>query len=328
MRVSSMLNRGKKRAAFTMIEMVMVIVILGVVAMIGTDIIAKMYQGYLRAQIVNELQQKTELALDQITKRLKYRIKASVIAKNVDDPTIFKPLSEDNASSLYNMIEWIGYDNEGFLGEWNTTNNRYEPNWSGFIDIKATGANSATKTQVSTSGSTLSNETSIGGLSYDQVSLINMAKDAPAIIFKKHTQATPRTFGFDPDSTEHNDTFAVRRTGDNILTFQDGGADKTIIEQYYLAWTAYAIGPRKEDSNVTTDNFDLMLYYNYQPWLIGSNSKLEAFDDNTTQQQLIVDNVSTFRFTQTGNTVQIKLCVQDGNKTGTPIGFCKEKAVF
>jgi hypothetical protein len=186
-------------------------------------------------------------------------------------------------------------------------------------------ANETNKTQASTKGSRLSHETSMRGLSYNGVSLTT--GDAPAIIFKKHTQATPRTFGFDPGSTEHNDTFAVRRTGDNILTFQDGGADKTIIEQYYLAWTAYAIGPRKKDSNVTTDNFDLMLYYNYQPWLVKGGS-LEAFDDNTTQKQLIVDNVSTFRFTQTGNTVQIKLCVQDGNKTGTPIGFCKEKAVF
>jgi hypothetical protein len=71
-----------------------------------------------------------------------------------------------------------------------------------------------------------------------------------------------------------------------------------------------------------------MLYYNYQPWLDHGTGKLEAFDNAGTQSQLIVDNVSTFKFTQTGNTVQIKLCIQDGNKTGTPLGFCKEKAVF
>ena len=319
-----MMKNRSKRAAFTLIEIIMVIVILGVVAMIGTDIIAKMYQGYMRSQIISELQQKTELALDQITKRLKYRIKASVVTKDASDTGVFKSLSDDT-NGTYNMLEWIGYDNEGFLGEYNATANSFTPGWSGFIDLYA-GAGNTDENQTLTKGSTLSYaQRTIMALSYGGVNLSDpdTAKDHPAMIFKKHFfGATPRTFGFDPNSNDHNDTYPVRSVGDNKLIFTEPIQDKRILEQYYLAWSAYAIVPVGDE-----DDFNLTLHYNYQPWeLVGGTH--EKFDDATTEKSLIAEHVSTFRFTQTGNTIRIKLCIQDGNQTGTPIGFCKEKAVF
>ncbi len=312
----------KKRAAFTLIEIIMVIVILGVVAMIGTDIIAKMYQGYMRAKIISELQQKTELALDQITRRLKYRIKASVVTKDASNTGVFKSLSDDT-NGTFNMLEWIGSDNEGFLGEYDAGTNSFVPGWSGFIDLHA-GLGNTDENQTSTKGSTLSSaQKTIMALSYNTIDL-NASNPAqhPAMIFKKHFfGATPRTFGFDPTSTDHNDTYPVRSTANDTLEFTEVIQDKRISEQYYLAWTAYALVPDIADDD---DNFDLRLYYNYQPW------HGERFDDVNPdiKNSLIAEHVSTFRFTQTGNTIRIKLCMQDDNKTGTPIGFCKEKAVF
>lgn len=311
-----MQNRSK-RAAFTLIEIIMVIVILGVVAMIGTDIIAKMYQGYMRSQIINELQQKTELALDQITKRLSYRIKASVVTKNVLNPATFKSLSSDD-SGTYNMLEWIGYDNEGFLGEHNGT--AFIPGWSGFIDLYDRA--NTDENQTSTKGSRLEYaENTIMALSYGDVNLSDNTNDYPAMIFKKHYfGATPTTFGLNPNSTDHNDTYPVRRIGSDILRFTETIEDKRISEQYYLAWSAYAIVP--DVTAPDDDDFNLTLHYNYQPW------HGEKFDDANRLKSVIAEHVSTFRFTQSGNTIRIKLCIQDDNKTGTPIGFCKEKAVF
>ncbi len=314
-----MINRSK-RAAFTLIEIIMVIVILGIVAMIGTDIIAKMYQGYMRSKIISELQQKTELALDQISKRLQYRIKASVVTKDASNPGTFKSLSSD-VNGSFNMLEWIGSDNEGFLGEYNGT--AVVPGWSGFIDLNDRAITDENET--STKGSRLDYAaTTIMALSYGDVNLSDpdITKDHPAMIFKKHfAGATPTTFGFNPNSTDHNDTYPVRSNGNDRLLFTEYVANKYISEQYYLAWSAYALVPDIADDN---DNFNLRLYYNYQPW------HGERFDDNNPdiRDSLIAENVSTFRFTQTGNTIRIKLCIQDDNKTGTPIGFCKEKAVF
>ncbi|MCK9258063.1 MAG: prepilin-type N-terminal cleavage/methylation domain-containing protein, partial [Sulfurospirillaceae bacterium] len=72
----------RKKSGFTMVELVMVIIVLGIVASIGADIISNLYTNYLRTRAVNRLQTQTEIALEQIAKRLQYRIKDSVIARN------------------------------------------------------------------------------------------------------------------------------------------------------------------------------------------------------------------------------------------------------
>ncbi len=310
-----MLKRTK-RSAFTLIEMIMVIVILGVVAMIGTDIIARMYQGYIRAQIVNELQQKTELVLNQISKRLKYRIKATAFTKDSSNTLIFKQLSSDDNNS-YDMLEWIGYDNEGFLGDWNGAS--FVPGWSGFIDLH--NFNDTNASQISTEGSRLDfAERTIFALSYGDVNMSDPNNDYPAIIFKSVSDTSPRSYGLHPTSNEHNLTYRVaRNAGDiDILQFEEDDGSKTLYEQYYLAWSAYALVPGVDING----SFDLTLHYNYQPW------HGEKFDDANTSRSIIAENVSTFRFTQTGNAIRIKLCISDDNRTGTPIGFCKEKAIF
>ena len=310
-----------KRRAFTMIEMIMVIVILGIVSMIGTNIIANMYESYIRTQIINELQQKTELTINQITKRLKYRIKPSVISKNRTNPNDFKELSNDDNVVVYNVLEWIGYDNESFMGEWNGT--RHTPGWSGFVDLDAPDTNVS---RIRTSGSTLAfARQNILALSNNQVDIVAGAQ-YPALIFKKLDNIAPVTFGFDPAINDASNTLPVRLINNNVLEFvnNDGtinDTNKTLYEQYHLAWSAYAIAPSNVDDINSTD-FNLTLHYNYQPW------HNERFDTNTTSTVLLAENVSTFVFTQTGNTIQIKLCIQDGNRTGVPIVFCKEKAIF
>jgi hypothetical protein len=286
--------------------------------MIGTDIIAKMYKGYLEAQIVNDLQQKTELVLEQISKRLKYRIKASTVAKQSDStPIRFKKLSNDDGLD-YNMLEWIGYDNEGFLGVYN--GGKFKPAWSGFVDLyDFSGADKTSKTQVSTKGSILSSEDNIvKALSNGEVDISGALQDS-AIIFKKFTITTPESFGLHPTLNTHTNTYRVRRNGDNILTFSENVADKILYEQYWLAWSAYAIVP---NTTMKDDDFNLTLHYNYQPWYG------EKFNSAGTKTSVLAEHVSTFRFTQVGNTIRLKLCIGDDNITGVPITFCKERAVY
>ncbi len=303
----------QKRKAFTLIEIIFVIVILGIVAMIGADIISHMYQGYTRSKIVNELTQKTELTIEQIAKRLQYRVKNTAIAR-IKSTNNFKPLSSTDINESYNMIEWIGYDNEGFLGEYNGSVNI--PGWSGFVDLDNPDTN---KTQIVTKGShlTYAKET-INALSYNGVDLSNpTASDGAAIIFKCWNSIDPKMYGLDYSSTDHNNTLRVKSVGEDILQFTENTASKELCEQYYLAWSAYAIVPEGSNEN----DFNLTLYYNYQPWYG------EHYYDGI-NHAVMAEHVSTFRFIKVGNTVRIKLCIQDNNQTGTPIGVCKEKAVF
>ncbi len=304
----------QKRKAFTLIEIIFVIVILGIVAMIGADIISHMYQGYTRSKIVNELTQKTELTIEQIAKRLQYRVKNTAIAR-IKSTNNFKPLSSTDINESYNMIEWIGYDNEGFLGEYNGSVNI--PGWSGFVDLDNPNTN---KTQIVTKGSHLTYaKDTINALSYNGVDLSNpTASDGAAIIFKCWNSIDPKMYGLDYSSTDHNNTLRVKSVGEDILQFTENTASKELCEQYYLAWSAYAIVPEGSNEN----DFNLTLYYNYQPWYG------EHYYDDGINHAVMAEHVSTFRFIKVGNTVRIKLCIQDNNQTGTPIGVCKEKAVF
>ena len=73
------------KKAFTLIELIFVIAIIGIMSGMGAEIIMKMYDTYFESRTQNEIQAKTQLALDQISARLTYRIKPSVIvSQNVN----------------------------------------------------------------------------------------------------------------------------------------------------------------------------------------------------------------------------------------------------
>jgi len=314
-----MAKRVVKRAGFTLFEIVMVIVIMGIVAMIGTNIIAHMYEGYIRSKYINNLEQQTELALEMITSRLQYRVKASTIVRQKGTNSI-DWLNSQDLNDTYDVLEWIGFDYESFRGESNGT--LMIPGWSGFVDLE----NPATDaTQIYTSGSNLDFAVqTIKDLSYNEIDLNDTDPtntNNPVLIFKKLSNYTFKSFGWDWTSTDHNATLPVHRdpANNHILVFDENITAMGVThlkEQYRLAWTAYALVPEGDKP----DDFNLTLYYNYQPWYN------EKYTDG--KKALIAQHVSSFNFLQSGNTVRIKLCIQDGNQTGIGFGFCKEKAVF
>ncbi|RUM67165.1 MAG: hypothetical protein DSZ06_01795 [Sulfurospirillum sp.] len=306
------------KKAFTLVELVFVIVVLGIVGMIGSDIIAKMYQGYLKSQITNRLQTQTELLLDVISQRLKYRIKESVIGRNSSDNRYMK-LSDDNISSVSpDMIEWIGYDRDSLIGE---SNGSYStPGWSGFVDVNSSETN---RTQVLMPGSDLSIAKSvIDTLSDGKVVISNL--NSRAILYSMcEKDSNMSRFGWDipaPLNTaifDNNMTIKVYKKNNKTHLYFDDIGSREICEQYLLAWSAYAIVPEGDKDN----DFNLTLKYNYQPWN-GENYSTDS------KSSLLAEHVSTFRAMQVGNSIRIKVCIQDGNITGTPYGFCKEKVIY
>lgn len=306
-----------RRGGFTLIEIIMVIVILGIVAMIGTNIIAHMYENYMRSKYINILEQKTELALSMITKRLQYRVKSTTIVRQKGTNTI-EWLNSQDLNSSYDVLEWIGFDYESFQGESNGTFSI--PGWSGLIDLSHPETSGA---QVVTPGSKLSYATEvIKALSYGKIDLntTSATNHQPVIIFKKLSNPSFSGFGWD-SSSDHNNTHIVHKAPgrEDLLIFDDNLTQKgvsRIAEQYRLAWSAYALVPEGNKEN----DFNLTLYYNYQPWAG------EKYSDGNSS--IVAEHVSSFKFLQSGNTIRVKLCIQDSNQTGIGFGFCKEKAVF
>jgi len=297
------LKNIKKRFGFTMVEMIFVIVILGIVAAIGSGIIAKIYESYIYSQSINSLQTKTELAIDQIAKYLSYSIKDSIIARK--SPTKFKQLSDANGS--YQILEWIGYNNEGFEG------NKTGPGWSGFVDLDSPDTNN---TQIDTPGSHLSYAKQvISALSNNEVNLSSPNSSAGIVFSGLPNDFNVSQYGWNNGSTEQHDyIFRVQRSGQDVLKFIENNAT-TVYEHYQLVWSAYAIVPEGN-----TSDRNLTFYYNFRPWM-GKTYK----DGSKT---ILMEHVSTFRFRQVGNAIRLKLCVFNPVGNDFNITFCKEKVVF
>lgn len=301
------------KKAFTMLELVMVMVIMGIVASIGAEIIASMYSNYLRSRTINRLETQTEITLEQIAKRLQYRIKESVITRN----NLGNPLSLSDSSiaagGTFNVLEWIGASNESFLGT-------PRPGWSGFIDLDNNVTNRGLG-RLRTSESNLTDAANtISALTNGAIDL-TLGQEA-ALVFKGRAYSV-NDFDWGTNNAHLAGSAILRVSANAETVFQIeeplANLPNEIYEQYTLAHTAYAIAP----SAINSTDFNLILYYNYQPWL--------GQDYNVTgTPAVLAEHASLFRFKQDESILRLKLCLHDANQTGVGdlIVVCKEKVVY
>jgi len=313
----------KNRFGFTLIELIMVIVIMGLIGKFGIEFLAQAYKSFLYTNVNHNLQSKSEIAVELIAKRLEYRIKDSVIARTAPGNT---PIPIGSASGdSYTVLEWVGMDNEGFRG---TT----LPYWSGIIDLDISNATSLISPDTNT---TIENDL-IKILSEDNTSDISSS----AIYFIGSNSDAVTDYGWDGNITyinaQRGAMHPITNSATNITEFlpATGTNDFTgvdVYEYYKLAWSAYAIVI--EDYNATGDNTGtLKFYYNYQPWKDKDNSGStdQLNDAPNIKSTIIMDKVSTFKFMSIGSIMKIQVCVKSDilQKDGGDYSLCKEKTIF
>lgn len=312
------------RLAFSMIEVIFVLVILGIVASISSSIIAQVYENYITQEALYSVTTKTEVASTQIVNRLTYRIQGTTIAKDPNkngfvegtDWIMLKDIPK--VDNNFTTVEWIGYDNDS-LGATEV------PGWSGVANYKtvADGSTlpSASRNSIYTPASLLTNTANImENLSNHKVNLTT-AKPA-ALIFQQKAneyrtgqEYSPSCMGLiDPSNTEC--IFRVANSGDTNLTFVDA-KPKIVTERYKLAWSAYTLVPEDLDGDGL---YNLYLYYNYQPW------NGETYNQGV--KKLLTSNVSVFKFTENGGVIQFKLCASKKISATNRISTCKEKVLI
>jgi len=282
------------KPGFSMLELVFVIVILGIVASIGSSIIVKVYEQYIVQRAIHRASTKAELAAMQIANRLTYRISDSVIGRKIDGT--YLPLDEVPDGN-YTTLEWIAYDNDSFSSQ--TT-----PGWSGYSDISDN--NNSTRTNISTPGSDLDGHmaTIIGNLGGDTTTDL-------ALIFAGHEYNSTMNYNAEcMGFTNSTCIFKPTVSDATNLTIADDGSTILMRDQYKLAWTAYALVPVGNT---------LRLRYNYQPW----NNDVST--DGS--ESILVDNFVSFRFKGNGDTVRFKICIQEPISDQN-VTICKEKAVI
>jgi len=301
------------KPGFSLLELVFVIVILGIVASIGSQIIAQVYESYITQRALHRSSIKTELAATQLANRLAYSIPNTVIARESD--STFVSIAEIDDITTYEILEWIAYDADSFGAITATTSLGRRPIWSGYCDVNASTINA-----LSTPGSRLSK---LNGI----ISNLSTSSISDAAVFFPRTLNTAHTIGYAETGRSTLNVHPVSgNAGDETLNL-DAKANRTIREHYKLAWTAYAVVATDVSSEAVARGFkagdklwDLSLHYDYQPW------DGESYDDG--QSTPLIRNISVFKFTGSGNTIRLKLCQRESIGGEYSTNTCKEKAVI
>lgn len=291
-----------RRFAFTLIELIFVIVIIGVLSKFGVEFLAQMYNSFIFSTINNALHSKSEIALQSIASRLQYRIKDSVIAKKPNGE--FKALESSDYAKDATILEWIGSDIDGYRGD-------ELPIWSGVIDLELSNKDLLISPQTDTTAiEALIRMLSGGG---------SGVSDA-ALYFVGSNSDIQTGYGWGGAITTQNATMHPIRAASlanqfvpiNGVTGADNDFfDVDVYEYYQLAWSAYAVVYTPDDENLT-------LYYDYQPW------QAESYESG--KKAVIMQNVDTFEFKAIGSIIKIKVCVN--TDIVEDYSLCKEKTIY
>jgi prepilin-type N-terminal cleavage/methylation domain-containing protein len=305
--------RIKMKKAFSMIELIFVIVVLGIIASIGSEVIAQTYKNSIYQKANSVAATKAELAVEQIANRLNYAVPWSIVAKNIDatNPEQLGDVAPNDLTPK--AVEWIGIDGDSF--EATAT-----PGWSGYCDAGvSTAANCPTPGSSLTTTDEVIKKLGGNGIT-DAVVIFNTPECQNGILYSYDNMGL----------TGANTACAFSLTGTgggNNLNF--AATSKIRADAYDLAWSAYTIVPTAEkdiNGDGVTDVFDLELRYGYQPWNGGTFL-------NTPNKQIIATNVSVFKVAQNSlakNDIRIKICIKQPVGTGSTdfVSICKEKAVI
>lgn len=315
------------KRAFTLLELVVVIVVLGIIAMMSFNAIMNIYSNYFQTRTVNELETQTEIALEQISKRLEHRIKPSVIARKTDGDFLALNDNRVNLDAKYEILEFIPYAYEIFNDVPSGSNKAGR--YSGYADL----TKSSPATGLISPGSNFSTEVveTIKDLTCREdtnATCVDFTKQDGGVvaIFSDVYYNVQSSFGYSNGAMPVSLDIAKvgvngGQSGLNSDTLEISGfGGKQISEQYHLAYTANAIVPEQSADPKDTANgvFDLNLYYDYRPWM-GEKYKPNG------EKATLAKNVTRFVFTEKNGVIVLKLCMRAKN---SEITICKSKAVY
>jgi len=310
----------KKRSAFTLLEMVFVIISMGFLAKFGVEFLVQAYRSYIYTHENSKLSNLSSIAVKFIAIRLQYRIKDSVIIRNANNFSDFKTLEGETETSGYNVLEWIGYDRIGFMG--NTTNNTLA--WSGILDKEYSHQIAPPSDLYSPKTNTTAINDFIQTLSGNTLNI-----NGSAIYIMSSESDVENDYGWDGSSiSDQNHTIHPIKSDTNISKFVSANTDDFKVlnmnlddARYKLVWSAYAI------VYTPGSNYDgnLTLYYNYQPW------NGEKYSDGNSA--ILMKHVSAFRKSQSFGAIKIQVCIRsdlikDSDTDEKYYSVCKERIIY
>jgi prepilin-type N-terminal cleavage/methylation domain-containing protein len=364
-----MKTRQTKRG-FTLIELIFSIIILGIIGMIGAEIVARVFERYAATRDMERAQSDLRRTLDILAARLNHRVKNSTVAYDIDGGAgvvpVYQPTGGTGGWNLedYEALEWLGIAYESRRG--GDSGGAVVPGWSG-IGFRLTPAPSAGAapaggwdlftSPLSNFGIAEDIEETLTGAAADPFGYMTAAANPYTILvfagkdWRGDTPAGDVSGGYSrgfkykswkwlPADTTHNaySYFKIAPSASNdgnitITPLTPTGleayhppsySDPNNIGSYYLVRSAYAVWV--EDGN-------LMMAYNFRPWLGDTYTTLNG-GGGATQQAILLTDVTRFRFQESGDVLRLVLCVKAsewaamGPNDDNSTQFCRERTVL
>ena len=345
------------KKAFTLIEILIVIIVLGILATITSQIIIKVYENYHYSKEYNKLSFQTDMVLNEIATKLSLRVPNSLIASecNVSSSATAYSCKDANISNYnvlsaiplnradkFKVLEWLGKDIYSKRGMWDDNFKRVVPGYSGFVDLKDTNKSAvyADEYNITTPYSNFnyvkiieSNRTVQWGIGGDifnndyEVLIFSGPDDRGDFLDINHSYgyyqniypANSATRVFHIKQSSSNFTTSQNKTVLNIKAIDESNST-TVYEKYYLVNTAYAIVP--VCNNPECSDYNLTLKFNYYPW------KGQTYKDKN--ETLLASDVTQFKFREDNGVIRIYICISSPKIiiNDKPLTVCKEKVVF
>ena len=340
------------RKSYTLIEILIVLVILGIVSSIAIEILLKVYKSYAISKSTNKLVYKTDLILNEIASKLQNRVRNSVIVDECNASTnecqkgivkSFISINNLNPNNAYKypVLEWLSIDLYSKRGEWNSSLKRVIPGWSGFVDLKKTVINDSSKgdynitipySKLSIIQDIEGNFTQAWGIKgYNNVFENNIS----VLLFTGPSDRGDfndinHSYGWWETKYSANKAqkiYAIKNilndsfydTSIRIKSIDDDN-ESSVYEGFYILNGANAIVPIY---NSDTNDYNLTFVQNYFPW------KEQNYTDGNFS--LLATHVIEFKFKEVNGLMNIYICVQDPSvkiSDSEYLTFCKEKVVF
>jgi prepilin-type N-terminal cleavage/methylation domain-containing protein len=318
------------KRAFTFLELIIVIVILGIVTTISMEIIQKSIKDYLIQKEMNKLTVDLDNILDIMTIQLEHRIKNSVIASEMDkdgNPTgnyiSLSDLSNKNKGK-YTVLEFLTYSPYSRIGVYK--DGTYYPGWSSFVDLKRTNVYMNDQYDIYTPDSNFTLVQNIDGKLFKRWG-VNGYNDVfgnklDVLIFggsngRGAINTIYNSYGWYGSNADK--VFKIKKLTDSKINIKALTTTNltNVYEGYFISNGATAFVPLKSGNK-----YKLILKTNYFPWN-GDTYK----DGNKT---VLADNVTNFNFKKESNGIRIYLCLTSNivELNDYNLTLCKERIIF
>lgn len=309
------------KKAFTLVELLFVMVVLAIIAGVGTDILRSLFDNYAVTAQIHRLESVANNAADMIATRLEKRVPQTTAIETTG--TNYQPLSAINAQSGKLVFFRKAYELErNFISAISAKKGGVAaPRTSGFISKLKTTTTGDSGNLVDTV-EFVSKETDLTGLDLDEYELF-FSNDS-SLLYENKSNHFDRYY-----KNNGKKSFAYQCTP-GTLEFKEG-EDKFILERSGCpASTSTIIRPSMA---ALIHKFSLSKEID-KIYLEDNNLYLDTCDiKGTCKKSLLATGVSTFRFSALGSdpniasTIVFKLCLVENEGKDNEAEACQSRIV-